>query len=111
MVKQYEHFLYRYVLGGDSVQDADGNWVTSAPGWVFHSNCREETNGKGTTIQGTDGKATLFSSLVLLPKGALKIAEGTAVKVCNAKDPNSETRIEKPVLKCDISKLHGRLWL
>lgn len=111
MVTQYPHFLFKLTSGSDAVQDADGNWVSPNPTWEFHSACREETNGKGSVIQGEDGKAIVFSSLVLFPKGAAKVQEGTAVRVVNSEDPASELRIERPVLKCDISQLHGRLWL
>lgn len=111
MVKQYGHFLFKMVLGGDAVQDDDGTWVTPSPTWVFHSPCREETNGRGNVIQGADGQALVFSSIVLLPKGAVKIQEGTKVRVTEIKDPEGTLRVEKQVMKCDISQMHGRIWL
>lgn len=109
--RQYGHFLYKQVLGGNSVQDGDGNWVTPAPSWELHSNCREETNGKGHSIQGSDGKALVFSSLILLPKGATKVSEGTVIRVTETEDPEGPLRIEKAVEKCDISSMHGRIWV
>jgi len=111
MVKQYPHFLYKLTAGSYAAQNEEGNWVSADPTWEFHSACREETNGKGSLVQGPDGKSIVFSSLVLLPKGAAKLTEGTTVRVVNSEDPASELRIERPVLKCDISQMHGRLWL
>ena len=112
MVKQYGHFLYKETQGADSVQDEDsGEWVPAPPTWVFHSTCREETNGRGTMIQGADSKALVFSSLVLLPRGATKIPEGTVILVSETKDPEGPQRAEGSVLKCDISSMHGRLWV
>lgn len=109
---QYGHFLYKLLQGGDSVQDEDsGEWVPAPSTWVFHSTCREETNGRGTMIQGADGKALVFSSIVLLPKGALKVKEGTMVRVTETKDPEGPQRAEGSVLNCDISSMHGRLWV
>ena len=43
--------------------------------------CREETNGAGRTINGPDGNAIVFSSMIYTPKGITKIAEGTQVLV------------------------------
>lgn len=110
-VKQYPHFLYTLVPGGDSYQDEAGNWVETPDTWAFKTICREETNGRGTSIQGADGKALVFSSLVLLSRGAGKVANGSTIRVCNTKDAEFSVRIEKTVLNCDISTLHGRIWL
>lgn len=110
-IKQYGHFIYKQVQGGDSVQNEEGQWVPEPASWVFHSACREETNGKGTVIQGAGGQALVFSSLVLLPKGAVKIPEGTVVIVSETLDPEGPTRAKGAVLKCDISSMHGRLWV
>lgn len=110
-VKQYPHFLFVLVPGGDSYQDNEGNWVEVPDSWTFHSICREETNGRGTTIQGADGNALVFSSLVLLPRGVERVANGTQVRVCDQKNENGPVRIDKPVQGCDIGQLHGRIWL
>ncbi|MGE5498467.1 MAG: DUF6093 family protein [Syntrophothermus sp.] len=110
--KQYGHFLFKQVQSGDSVQDPDtGEWTPAPPAWVFHSVCREETNGRGNIIQGADGEALVFSSLVLLPKGTARIPEGTLIRVTEVKDPEGQKRIQGAVLKCDIGNLHGRIWV
>lgn len=113
MMKQYNHYLFVLAFDGDedSVQDANGNWETPNKDWEFHSVCREETNGKGSMIQGADGQALVFSSLVQLPKGTKKVPEGTKVRVCESQDPESVLRIEGQVLKFDSGQLHCRLWV
>ena len=111
MVTQYNHFLFKQSLGDDSVQDADGGWVTNPPQWVLHSVCREETNGKGSTIQTVDGKTIVFSSLIQLPKGAERIAENTPILVSETNDPEGVIRIQGPTLKFDNGQLHCRLWV
>lgn len=115
MVTQYNHFLFKQSLGGDSVQDADGNWVTNTPRWVFHSVCREETNGKGSAINTADGKTIVFSSLIQLPKNVERIAENTPILVSEliseTNDPEGVIRIQGPTLKFDNGQLHCRLWV
>lgn len=108
-MKQYPHFLYVKQVT-ESSQDADGNWSTPSESWVFHSVCREQTNGKGTVVNGQDGKAIVFSAVIHLPLESSFISAGTEVIVCNT---NNETdiRIEKQALKYDAGQLHHRLWL
>lgn len=110
MIKQYPHFLYVKDVQ-NSRQDDAGNWITGATEWKFHSICREETNGKGSVIELTDGKMYAFGSLVQCPKGTPGIQEGTTVKVCECKDPESPSRIEAKCAKSSVDQLHTRIWL
>jgi hypothetical protein len=110
MIKQYPHFLF-IVVNPESVQDAEGNFIKGSSSVLLHSVCREETNGKGSTINGTDGRSILYSSTVFLPITAVKIAEGTQILVGATEDPNSAVRIKGQVLKYDEGQLHSRLWL
>lgn len=113
MVRQYNHYLFVQVLGNeeDTKRDEEGNWINDSPSWKFHSVCREETNGKGATIQGVDGKITVFSSLVQLPKGTARISEGTKVLVSESNTPEGIIRITGSALKFDPGQLHCRLWV
>lgn len=112
VIRQYSHFLFVKSLGGDSVQDEKGNWsVAPKEEWVLHSVCREETNGKGATIQGTDGKARVFSSLIQLPKGTPRIPEGTTILVSETEDHAGPIRIQGEAMKFDNGQLHCRLWV
>lgn len=113
MVTQYNHFLFVQVFGNgeDSKRDEEGNWIDNSPTWKFHSMCREETNGKRATIQGIDGKVTVFSSLVHLPKGTPRISEGTQILVSESKSSEGIIRITGPALKYDPGQLHCRLWV
>ena len=110
-MKQYPHYLYVKVLGGESVQDADGNWVSQPDQLMLHSVCREETNGKGQMINGADGKSIVFSSVIYLPKSAARLKEGTEISVYEGIDATGVCRIRKQVLKFDVGQLGCRLWV
>lgn len=111
MVTQYNHYLFVQTVGGESVQDENGNWVTPEPGWSFHSMCREETNGKGAQIQTVDGKAIVYSSLIQLPQGTARITENTPVIVSETNNAQGVIRIKGPALKFDNGQLHCRIWV
>lgn len=113
MITQYPHYLYMREVS-EGTQDNSGNWVNnggSPSGWVLHSMCREETNGKGSTINGTDGKAVVYSSTVYIPRGAGEIKEGTEVVVSQFNDPEDGVRIKGQILKFDKGQLNNRLWV
>lgn len=110
MSHQYPHYLFKLVPGA-SVKGDDGGWTKVPDSWVLHSECREETNGKGSQINTADGKAVLFSSTVYLPAGTSRIPEGTEVLVNEASDRSGLTRVQGRVLKCDLHQLNGRLWV
>lgn len=110
-MKQYPHFLFVHVVA-DSVQDQQtGNWTESVNSWVKHSICREETNGKGQTVNGPDGKAIVFSSTVYMPKSAATIKEGTEALVSETESINGAIRIKGQVLKFSPGQLNCRLWI
>ena len=108
-VVQYPHYLFALETTDDH-RDEDGNWIPGTTEMVFIGKCREETNGKGSQIQLAGGTFHVYSSLIQLPKGTRKIAEGTKIAVTD--DQNGEdVRIEGDVLKFDPGQLHSRLWL
>lgn len=110
-VKQYPYYLFVHNIS-ESTQDPNtGNWSTPSDDWVFHSVCREETNGAGRQINGQDGEAIIFSSVVYLPSTAASIAEGTEVFVSETNSKEAERRICKHVLKFNKGQLNSRLWL
>ena len=78
---QYPQYLYALQHDGESVQLPNGSWETPAAAWELKAACREETNGKGSTIQTADGETRVFASLIQLPKGTAKVPEGTQVIV------------------------------
>jgi hypothetical protein len=109
MVKQYPHFLFVKIVNA-SVQD--GNWSESSESFGLHSVCREETNGKGSMINGADGKALVFSSNVYLPRGTVRIPEGTEVLITETNDSeNGVKRIQGSVLKFESGQLNARIWI
>jgi len=109
-MKQYPHNLYLKTVTGSS-QDESGNFLPGNESWVFHSECREQTNGKGSLINAADGEAIVFASTVHLPMSAPRIAEGSEVKVLNGDPEDPYLRIQGTVLKFDPGRLHNRLWL
>jgi hypothetical protein len=109
MIQQYPHFLFVKVVH-DSNQQADGSWSESTEQWVLHSSCREQSNGKGSLVNGPDGKAIVFASVVHLALGTEKILEGSEIAVSN-NETASEFRIKGQVLKFDVGQLHCRLWV
>lgn len=113
MAVQYPHFLFVKSLGGDSVQNpTDGTWSDpAAEAWIFHSVCREETNGRGATIQSADGQAIVYSSTIQMPRSAARIQERTSVLISESKDPEGVLRITGQVLKFDNGQLHARAWI
>ena len=110
MVRQYPHYLFAILSGGDSVQDEDGNWSDAIPENALVSKCREETDGRGTEIQAADGTFHKFTSLVQLPKGTQRVEAGTQVFVADNPD-GTGVRITGTVLKFDAGQLHSRLWV
>jgi hypothetical protein len=109
-VRQYPHYLFAVLAGGESVQDDDGNWSGSPTTREWISMCREETNGRGVEIQVAGGTFHRFASLIELPKSAPKIQAGTSIFVANNAD-GSEVRITGSVLKFDAGQIHSRLWV
>lgn len=108
-MKQYPHFLYVHQVS-EATQDENGNWTDVTDSWVLHSVCREVTNGRGTMINGSDGKAIIFSSVVQLPSTCESIKEGTEIRACNTENVD-DIRVSGKVLKFDIGQYHRRLWV
>jgi len=109
MIQQYPHFLYVKTVT-ESVQDGDGNWTDPSETLVLHSVCREQTNGKGSLVNGPDGKAIVFASIIHLPLETERIPEGSEVIVSDD-ESGSIVRIKGEVLKFDTGQLHCRLWV
>lgn len=124
--RQYPHYLYKRTSEGEATQDANGSWIETAERWELHSRCREETNGKGTQLQTTNGKFVTFASLVQLPAGTERIPEGVEVAVLEQPlEPSAlldqeamaqakitgVIRITGECLKFDKGRLHCRLWV
>lgn len=121
---QYPHYLYRRATESEAVQDANGSWQTTGGAWIFHSRCREETNGKGSQIRTASGKFLTFASLLQLPRGTQYIPEGVEVIATDTEltpeqlsqdtAPDSAegtVRISGECLKFDKGRLHARLWV
>jgi hypothetical protein len=110
MIAQYPHYLFVHVVGA-SVQDADGNWTTTNDSYQFLSMCREETNGKGSVINGSDGRSVVYSSVIYIPRSGSSVAEGAEVVVTQFNDPEDGVRLRGRVLKFDVGQMNKRLWV
>ena len=123
---QYPQYLYALQHNGESVQLPNGSWETPAAAWELKADCREETNGKGSTIQTADGETRVFASLIQLPKGTAKIPEGTQVIVTREEVEVSQLAntdfveaakatglvvVTGTCEKFDPGRLHCRLWI
>mgnify|MGYP000286368024 FL=1 len=123
---QYPQYLYALQHDGESVQLPNGSWETPAAAWELKAVCREETNGKGSTIQTADGETRVFASLIQLPKGTAKIPEGTQVIVTREEVEVSQLAntefveaakatglvvVTGTCEKFDLGRLHCRLWI
>ena len=121
--KYYQH-LYRLVTN-ESTQDATGAGVQGSKSWVYVGLCREETNGKGSSVATADGNVLVFSSLVYMPIGTPRIDEGTQILILrNQQDVSNITdtfitdgKISGEVviigrcMKFDMGRLHCRMWI
>lgn len=123
---QYPHALYALTTP-EATRNANGSWVQAEPSWSLVAACREETNGKGSTITTTDGHALLFTALIQLPKGTARVNEGTEVAVADetltaaeiadlganleAWRRSGKIRIAGTCAKFDKGRLHCRLWI
>lgn len=122
---QYPHFLYVRQSDAEATQDANGSWQTTGAAWKLWASCREETNGKGTQIQAANGRFITFASLIQLPAGTNRIAEGVEVAAAGRELTTDEltddklrtaqtegiVRIIGECLKFDNGRLHCRLWV
>lgn len=124
MVTQYKHHVY-VEKPGEATRDQYNDFVVTDPSWDYLSRGREETNGKGETVQTADVRDYKFSSLVQLPRSCRKVPEGTRVMVTGRRlmvDELSEdsikalertgvVRIIGTVAKFDPGTLHNRMWI
>lgn len=124
ILPQYPHYLYRRESSG-ATRLANGDFVQGSDAWVLHSRCREETNGKGEEISTADVLSYRFASLVHMPSGTARIAEGIEVivseqsldgydltdDVIRTLKFDGTIRIKALCAKFDVGRLHCRLWL
>jgi hypothetical protein len=123
---QYPQYLYALQHLEATQNQTTGSWEEGYGVWELKGICREETNGKGHTIQSTGGETIVFSSLIQIPAGTVRINEGTEIAVTReAIEPNElldndfveQGKISGLIIafgKCmkyDFGRLHCRLWI
>lgn len=109
LVKQYPHYLF-VTTTGNSVQDENGNWSDEQEASTFISRCRVEIDGRGNEIQTANGTFHQFTATVYLPKGDIKIDNGTTVVVAEDADCK-QVLIDGKALRFSKGQLNSRLWL
>jgi hypothetical protein len=127
MVNFDPYYQYLYALRHDeAVKLPNGSWESDGGTWVFWGICREETNGKGSTIPAENGKFLVFSSLIQLPAGTPRIDEGTEILI--TRESVNLSSLYSPdfvregkstglivasgvCLKYDFGRLHCRMWI
>lgn len=79
---RYEETL-QIKLTSDSIRDPETGDFVPGPENDFTSisDCREEPNDKGNTIEGTDGERVTYGSVIQLPEDCPEIARGCQVRV------------------------------
>jgi hypothetical protein len=123
---QYPQYLYALQTAEAKQNPNTGSWETGPEIWELKGICREETNGKGHTIQTAGGETLVFASLIQIPAGTPHINEGTQIAVTRtAVEPENllnddfvtQSKIAGLVIafgKCmkyDFGRLHCRLWI
>jgi hypothetical protein len=124
---QYPQYLYAMQHEAQAKQNPDtGSWETLTAIWELKGICREETDGKGQSVQTGGGEATVFSSIVCLPQETPRISEGTQVAITREKvkpddflssDFMGQGKISGLIvasgkcMKYDAGRLHCRLWI
>lgn len=123
---QYPQYLYAFNNDEEAIQLPNGSWSNPAKGWELKAACREETNGKGSTIQTVNGEIIVFASLIQIPKGTSRINEGTEI-IVTREEVNTNQLLEPDFIdsakisglviakgvcqKYDFGRLHCRLWI
>jgi hypothetical protein len=127
MVTTYQYPQYLYALHNDeAIQAPNGSWEPGAACWELKGICREETNGKGNTIQTAGGQTIVFASLIQIPKGTPRINEGTELLVSREEINHAQLSDDDFIVnskitglvvvsgicqKYDFGRLHCRLWI
>lgn len=92
------------------MQDENGYWTEEDRTIVFLSECREESDGRGTEFQVAGGEYHKATSVIQCPKGCPKVDKGTKIFVANDREC-ADVRISGICLNFDPAQLHSRLWV
>lgn len=93
----------------EAVQDEAGDWITpEGSDFVRVAYCRDEPNGSGSTISGTDGNKIVFSSVVQLPDDCPEILPGQEIRVVHE---SGTVILEGKALRFKRYRKNARLWV
>lgn len=86
MVK-YPHILEVW-REEDAIQDDDGHFIEGHAEWVRHCRCNAHSNGKAQEAVGANGKVITYTYTVRVPSTAVRLEDGTNVRVIDLKGNN-----------------------
>jgi hypothetical protein len=93
---------------GSAVRDANGDWITPDGVWASVSECRDEPNDKGTKIEGEDGEAVTYGSLVFLPEDCPEVIRGSEIRVI---DSESNVVLQGTARRFKRYRKNAKLWV
>ena len=100
-----------YLVSEGVIRDEETGEVSSNPNpYRFLSECRDQPNNSGSTIQGADGVSIQHKSVIHLPLSIQDINEGDEVIVYQDKSM-SIVRAKGTVLRFHRGLMHCRLWV
>jgi len=108
-MERYPHIL-TIIPTTESGQDENGNWVdVESPETTTNEYaCRDEVNLMSRSVQLTDGKATIYSSMIYLPATEHQIKAGDTIEV---KDIDGNLRLTGSVLRITNDRKNTRIWV
>lgn len=106
---RYEETL-QIKFTSDSIRDPDtGDYIPGAENeFTKISECREEPNDKGNTIEGTDGERVVYGSVIQLPEDCPEIIRGCPVRVL---DGSGKIVLEGTTKRFKRYRKNCRLWV
>jgi hypothetical protein len=103
---QYPYILQKLNVP-PSVQDAEGNFQTSAPAWITLGACRNE-DGRQQKFSREDGSYLQANHLIQCPAGTLPLKAGERIRVS---EKDGTVRLEGDVIYATKDRFHTRIWL
>ena len=105
---RYEETLQVKPIGG-ATRNELGDWITESDSdFVTVSECRDEPNDEGNTLQGADGERVVYGSIVQLPEDCPDIERGQPVRVI---DESGKVILEGEALRFKRYRKNCRLWV
>lgn len=100
-----------YLISNSVIQDEETGETSVNPNpEMFISQCRDQVNGSGKLIQGSDGDTITYNSIIHLPKNTSPIEVGKQVIIYQDKT-KGVIRAKGTVLRFSSDSMHCRIWV